>query len=141
MKVPINPEEIKDKVYSEKTKESVTGFWKEFQDFAIKGDVIDLAVGIIIGGAFNTVIQSLVNDIIMPIFGRILGDAAFSELFINLSDTHFDTLAEAVAAGAPVIKYGLFLTNVLNFLIVAFTIFLVLKFFFRRKKEVEKQEK
>lgn|SRR5690606_36539911 len=129
------------KVYKSKAKEKVTGFWEEFSDFAIKGSVIDLAVGIIIGASFNKVVQSLVNDVIMPVFGKVLGNAAFTELYINLSDQTYSNLADAEAAGAPVIKYGAFFTNILDFFIVALSIFIILKVFFRHKKEKEEESK
>src|SRR5690606_30884810 len=128
------------KVYKSKAKEKVTGFWEEFSDFAIKGSVIDLAVGIIIGASFNKVVQSLVNDMIMPVFGKVLGNAAFTELYINLSDESFASLADAEAAGAPIVKYGAFITNILDFFIVAFSIFIILKIFFRHKQEKEEKK-
>lgn len=120
-----------------KPTDTVFNFWKEFREFALKGSVLDLAVGIIIGASFNSVVQSLVNDMIMPVFGQILGDAAFSELYINLSGGEYESLAHAVASGAAVIKYGLFITNLLNFFIVTLSLFVVLKIFFRKKKEAE----
>lgn len=119
--------------------DGVFNFWTEFRTFAFKGNVIDLAVGIIIGASFNTVVQSLVNDMIMPIFGKILGDVAFSSLYINLSGVEYDSLADAILAGAPVIKYGLFITNVINFVIVALSLFIILKFIFRKKMEAEEK--
>lgn len=139
-----SPKKIKEKIKSvdkTKAKDSVKGFWHEFREFAVKGNVIDLAVGVVIGGAFNKIVQSLVTDIIMPILGKILGNSAFSELYINISDKSYDSLADAVADGAPVIKYGLFLTNIIDFFIVALTIFVILKIFFRQKKEQEIEEK
>jgi len=109
--------------------------WKEFRDFAVKGNVIDLAVGIIIGAAFGKIVTSLVNDILMPPIGLLLGKVDFSNLYINLSGKTYATLADAAAAGAPVIKYGAFLNNVIDFLIVAFAIFLVVKQINRLKKQ------
>jgi len=103
------------------------GFIQEFKDFALKGNAIDLAVGIVIGTAFNKVVSSLVNDIIMPPIGLFLGGTDFSQLYVNLSKTTYATLAEATAAGAPVIKYGIFITTLIDFLIVALTIFFVIK--------------
>ena len=100
---------------------------KEFKEFAIKGNVVDMAVGIIIGAAFGKIVSSFVNDIIMPPIGMLLGGADFTNLFIDLSGKHYATLAEATAAGAPVIRYGVFINTVLDFLIVAFAIFLVVK--------------
>src|SRR3984957_9268170 len=101
--------------------------WKEFRDFAARGSVIDLAVGVIIGAAFGKIVTSLVNDIIMPPIGLVLGHVDFSNLFVSLSDKHYDSLAAAKQAGAPTINYGLFINNVIDFLIVAFVIFLLVK--------------
>jgi large conductance mechanosensitive channel len=100
---------------------------KEFKEFAMRGSVIDLAVGVAIGAAFGKIVSSLVDDILMPPIGRLLGHVDFSNLFITLADAHFDTLADAKKAGAPTLNYGLFLNNVINFLIVAFAIFLVVQ--------------
>jgi large conductance mechanosensitive channel len=100
---------------------------KEFKEFAVKGNMVDMAVGIIVGAAFGKVVTSLVNDIIMPPIGMLMGKADFKSLFINLSSTPYASLAEAEAAGAPVIRYGLFINTALDFLIVAFVIFLVIK--------------
>ena len=100
---------------------------KEFKEFAVKGNMIDMAVGIIIGAAFGKVITSLVNDIIMPPIGMLLGRVDFKSLFLNLSSTPYASLADAEKAGAPVIRYGLFINTALDFLIVAFAIFLVIK--------------
>ncbi len=100
---------------------------KEFKDFAMRGSVIDLAVGVIIGSAFGKVVGSLVEDVIMPPIGRLLGHVDFSSLFINLTDTHYDTLAEAKAHSAATLNYGIFGNTIINFLIVAFAIFLVVR--------------
>jgi large conductance mechanosensitive channel len=100
---------------------------KEFREFALRGNVMDLAVGVIIGAAFGKIISSLVNDIIMPPLGLLLGGVDFSNLFLNLSGTPYATLAEAQAAGAPTLNYGLFLQNIVDFLIVAFVIFLLVR--------------
>ncbi|HET8726711.1 MAG TPA: large conductance mechanosensitive channel protein MscL [Alphaproteobacteria bacterium] len=100
---------------------------KEFKEFAMRGNVIDLAVGIIIGAAFSQITTSLVNDIIMPPIGLLLGQVDFSNLFINLSGQDYTSLAEAQAAGAPTINYGQFLNTVINFLIVAFAVFLLVR--------------
>ncbi len=100
----------------------------EFKSFIARGNVVDLAVGIIIGAAFTAIVNSLVSDIINPIIGIFLGGLDFSEYYLNLSiDTHFDSLDAAVKAGAPVIKYGLFLNAIIKFLIVAFVVFLIVK--------------
>ena len=100
---------------------------KEFKEFAMRGSVLDLAVGVIIGAAFGKIVASLVDDVIMPPIGRLLGHVDFSNLFINLSDKTYDTLAAAKAAGAPTLNYGNFINTIINFLIVAFAIFLVVR--------------
>lgn len=125
-----------------KIKETSFSFIKEFKSFALQGNVIDLAVGIIIGAAFNSLVQSLVKDLVMPIFGWIIGGTDFSSLYISLNGT-FNSLADAQAAKAPIIMYGLFINQVINFLIVSFSIFIVLKIFLRRKAEdlVKKDKK
>lgn len=101
--------------------------WKEFKDFAMRGNVIDLAVGVVIGGAFGKIVTSLVNDIIMPLIGLISGNINFANLFITLGDGKFSTLEEAQKAGVATINYGLFVNNILDFLIIAFSIFIVIK--------------
>lgn len=103
------------------------GFFGEFRTFAMRGNVIDLAVGVIIGAAFGKIVTSLVNDIVMPPIGLLLGGVDFTDLFINLGDGEYASLAEAQAAGAPTVNYGLFLNNVLDFVIVAFVVFLIIK--------------
>lgn len=103
--------------------------WKEFKDFAMRGSVVDLAVGVIIGAAFGRVVSSAVDDIIMPPIGLLLGKVDFSSLFINLSETHFPTIAAAKAAGKPTLNYGMFINNIINFLIIAFCVFLVVRWF------------
>ena len=100
---------------------------KEFREFAMRGNVVDLAVGVIIGAAFGKIVSSLVNDIIMPPLGLILGQVDFSSLFLNLSGKSYASLAEAKAAGAPTVNYGVFINNVIDFLIVAFVIFLLVR--------------
>ncbi len=100
---------------------------KEFKEFAMRGNVVDLAVGVIIGAAFGKIVSSLVEDVIMPPIGRLLGHVDFSGLFINLSGKSYETLKAAKDAGAPTLNYGLFLNTVINFLIVAFAVFLVVQ--------------
>jgi large conductance mechanosensitive channel len=100
---------------------------KEFRDFAMRGNVVDLAVGLIIGAAFGKIVTSLVNDILMPPLGLLLGKVDFTNLFINLGAQHYATLAEAKQAGAATINYGLFINTILDFVIVAFAIFLLIK--------------
>ena len=113
------------------------GFIKEFKEFAVKGNVMDMAVGVIIGGAFGKIISSLVDDVLMPLIGKLTGGVSFTDLFINLGDGTFKTLAEAKEAGAAVLAYGQFIQNVVDFIIVAFCIFLMLKGInkMNRKKE------
>ena len=101
--------------------------FKEFKEFVMRGNVLDLAVGIIIGAAFGKIITSLVNDVIMPPIGIVLGKVDFTNLFIDLSDTHHPTLAAAKAAGAATINYGLFLNAIVDFLLVAFVIFMIVR--------------
>jgi len=101
--------------------------FKEFKEFAMRGNVLDLAVGVIIGAAFGTVVTSLVNDVIMPPIGKLMGGMDFKDLFYSLGSVTYNTLDEAKKAGAPVIAYGNFLNTVINFLIVSFAIFLLVK--------------
>jgi large conductance mechanosensitive channel len=100
---------------------------KEFREFAMRGNVLDLAIGVIIGAAFGKIVASLVEDMLMPPLGLVLGNVDFSNLFINLSGTTYTSLADAKKAGAATLNYGLFLNTVINFLIVAFAIFLLVK--------------
>ncbi len=114
-------------------------FASEFREFAMKGSVVDLAVGVIIGGAFGKIVDSMVNDLIMPIIGRLLGKVDFTNLFIPLSDIPPgtpQTLDALRKAGVPVFAYGNFITILMNFLILAFIIFLMVKQMNRLKKEV-----
>ena len=111
------------------------GFFQEFKTFAVKGNAIDLAVGVVIGAAFGGIVTSLVNDIIMPPIGKVTGNIDFSNLFVNLSGTEVATLAEAKKLGLATINYGVFINAVINFLIVAFAIFIVVKQLNRLKQE------
>ena len=110
---------------------------KEFKEFIMRGNVVDLAVGIIIGGAFGKIITSLVGDVLMPPLGKLMGNVDFSGLFINLSGTPYPSLAAAKAAGAATINYGLFINTVIDFIIVAAAIFILIKQVNRLKKPVE----
>jgi len=113
--------------------------WQEFKEFISRGNVIDLAVGIIIGAAFTAIVNSLVNDVIMPPIGYIMGGIDFSDYFINLSGGDYPSLAAAREAGAAVIAYGAFINAVINFFIVAAAVFLIVKAVNRvRRKEAEK---
>jgi large conductance mechanosensitive channel len=111
---------------------------KEFKEFALRGNVLDMAIGIIIGIAFGAIVTSIVNDLIMPPIGLLLGKVDFANLFINLSGVHYASLAEAKQAGAAVISYGVFINTLINFLIIVFVIFLLIRQVnrLRRKPEV-----
>jgi len=112
--------------------------WQEFKKFVMRGNVLDLAIAVIIGGAFGKIVTSFVNDILMPPIGLLLGKVDFSNLFINLSGQQYASLAAAQEAGAATINYGLFLNNVLDFLIVALVIFLLIHQVNRMKREEPK---
>ncbi|MGA7878411.1 MAG: large-conductance mechanosensitive channel protein MscL [Desulfoferrobacter sp.] len=115
------------------------GLVKEFKEFAVKGNAVDMAVGIIIGAAFGKVVSSLVNDVIMPPIGRLLGNVDFSGLFINLSSQPYATLAEAQKAGAPTLNYGIFMQTILDFLIVAMAVFALIKAINMLRREAVEQ--
>jgi large conductance mechanosensitive channel len=100
---------------------------REFKEFAMRGNVLDLAIGVILGAAFGKIVASLVDDVLMPPLGRLLGRVDFSQLFINLSGTHYDSLKAAKDAGAATVNYGNFINTIINFLIVAFSIFLLVR--------------
>jgi large conductance mechanosensitive channel len=110
---------------------------KEFKDFAMRGNVVDMAVGIVIGAAFGKIVSSLVSDVIMPPIGLLMGGIDFSGLFFDPTMGGYATLAAAEAASAPIIKYGLFVNTVLDFVIVAFAIFMVIKGLNKMKKKEE----
>jgi large conductance mechanosensitive channel len=118
------------------------GLIKEFREFAVKGNAVDMAVGIIIGGAFGKIVSSLVNDIIMPPIGKLLGNVDISSLFINLGSTPYESLSEAQKAGAPTLNYGNFFQTVFDFVIIAFAIFMMIKAMnsLRRKEESKPEE-
>jgi large conductance mechanosensitive channel len=113
------------------------GMIQEFKQFAVKGNVVDMAVGIIIGGAFGTIVQSLVADVIMPPVGLLLGGVDFSSLFLVLGSGSYNSLDAAKAAGAPTVNYGVFINNIISFLIVAFAVFLLVKAMNTLKKREE----
>jgi large conductance mechanosensitive channel len=100
---------------------------KEFKEFAMSGNVVDMAVGIVVGAAFGGIVTSLVNDMLMPPIGLLLGKVDFSNLFITLTARHFDSVAQAKAAGAATLNYGMFMNTVINFVIVSFAIFLLVR--------------
>jgi large conductance mechanosensitive channel len=114
---------------------------KEFREFAVKGNVMDLAVGLIIGAAFNKIVTSLVNDIIMPPIGLLLGKVDFSNLFFTFGSKHYDTLAKAKAAGAVAISYGAFINTIIEFVIIAFAVFFIIRLVNRLRREPEPSTK
>ena len=111
------------------------GFIGEFKEFAVKGNVIDMAVGIIIGAAFGSIVNSLVKDVIMPPIGMLMGDINFADMFVALDGKAYATLSEAQAAAAPTINYGLFINSVISFIIVALAIFVLIKQINAMKKQ------
>lgn len=113
---------------------------QEFKEFALRGNVLDLAIGVIIGAAFGNIVSSFVNDILMPPIGLLLGNADFSNLFINLSGGRYESLAAAEEAGAVTINYGMFINNIVDFLIIAFALFLVVRQINKLQREEEPAE-
>lgn len=111
--------------------------FKEFKTFIVRGNVLDLAIGIVIGAAFGQVVNSFVSDVLMPPIGLLLGHVNFADLFLNLTSTPVASVAEAKAKGVPTWNYGLFVNNLLNFLIIAFAVFLIVKSVNRLKQPVE----
>ena len=101
--------------------------WREFRDFAVRGNVVDLAVGLILGAAFTTIVNSLVNDVIMPPIGLLLGGIDFSDFFVTIKGASYPTVAAAKAGGAVTINYGLFINAIIKFVIVAFAVFILVK--------------
>ena len=115
------------------------GMMKEFKEFAVKGNVVDMAVGIIIGGAFGTIVKSLVADVIMPPVGKLLGGVDFANLFVVLGEGAYESLDAAKEAGAATLNYGVFINNVISFLIVAFAVFLLVKSINTLKRKEEEK--
>jgi large conductance mechanosensitive channel len=112
---------------------------KEFKEFALRGNVVDLAIGIVIGGAFGKIVSSFVGDILMPPIGLLLGNVDFSNLFVNLSGGRYESLAAAQEAGAATINYGLFISTVIDFVIVAFAMFLLVRQINRLQREEDEE--
>jgi large conductance mechanosensitive channel len=112
--------------------------FKEFKEFAVRGSVLDLAIGVIIGAAFGKIVTSLVDDVLMPPVGLVLGRVDFANLYVPLNGQQYASLAQAKAAGAPTLNYGLFLNNVVSFLIVAFVVFLIVRQVNRMRRGEEK---
>ncbi len=125
--------------YKERSFLLIMGFVKEFKEFAVKGNVMDMAVGVIIGGAFGKIVTSLVEDIVMPLVSVCTGGVDFPNLFINLGEGTFKTLEEARTAGAAVFAYGQFIQNILDFIIIALCIFLMVKGINKLKKKQEEE--
>jgi large conductance mechanosensitive channel len=117
----------------------MSGFFNEFKQFAMRGNVVDMAVGIVIGVAFGAIVNSLVADVIMPPIGLVMGNVDFSDIFINLSGQDYPSAAAAKEAGAPAIYIGIFINAVINFIIVAFAIFMVIKGMNHLKKKQEEK--
>lgn len=111
------------------------GFVQEFKEFAVKGNVVDMAVGVIIGGAFGKIVASLVQDVVMPVLGQLIGGVDFKNLYVNLGSTPYESMEAAVKAGAPLIKYGIFINTIIDFLIIALAIFVAIKAVNRLKRE------
>ncbi len=111
------------------------GLLKEFKDFAVKGNVIDLAVAVIIGAEFGKIVSSLVKDVIMPPIGKLLNNVNFTDLFVTLDGSSYDTLAAAQEAGAPVLSYGNFIQALVNFTIIAFVVFMLVRTITKLKKK------
>jgi len=114
--------------------------FKEFKEFVLRGNVLDLAIGIIIGGAFSSIVSSFVSDILMPPIGLLLGNVDFSDLFINLSKGQYESLAAAEEAGAATINYGLFINTLIDFVIIAFALFLIVRQVNRLQARKKKEE-
>jgi large conductance mechanosensitive channel len=129
IRVPVSPEQS-----NQRTREE--SMLKEFKEFAMRGNVIDMAVGIILGAAFGKIVSSFVADILMPPIGLLLGNVDFSELYLNLTSQEYANLAAAKEAGAATVNYGLWINSVIDFIIVAFAIFLVVRQMNKLKKEV-----
>jgi large conductance mechanosensitive channel len=113
---------------------------QEFKEFALRGNVLDLAIAVIIGSAFGAIVNSFVSDILMPPIGLLVGNAEFSDLFINLSGGRYETLAAAQEAGAVTINYGMFANTIINFIIIAFALFLIVRQVNRLQRKEEKPE-
>lgn len=115
-------------------------FFAEFREFAVKGNAMDLAIGVVIGAAFQKIVDSLVNDIIMPPIGAITGQVDFRDMFLNLSSTPVASLVDAKAKGIPTWNYGLFVNQIVNFLIVAFALFMIVKVMNKLRRQQEKTD-
>ncbi len=131
-------QELKDELH--RNKKGLRKFFHEFKEFAMRGNAIDLAVGLIVGAAFKDIIRSFVDDVVMPPFSLLTKKVNFEDLYINLSGDEFENLSAAEKAGAPVIKYGSFINGIVEFIIVAFVIFLMVRWINKKQKEKESTE-
>lgn len=134
-KLNFEDEQKKLKDFETKTRKKAKGFMKEFKEFATKGNVIDMAIGVMIGTAFTKIVNSLVNDVITPSLSILTGKVDFSNLFVALDGNTYLTIEEAKEAGATIINYGAFLTNIVDFLMIALCLFILLKLLFKFKKK------
>jgi large conductance mechanosensitive channel len=132
-----DPDAVRDHQWQDQRRQSML---KEFREFAVKGNVLDMAVGIIIGASFGKIVNSLVEDIIMPPIGLVLGKVDFANLFVSLNGQSYPSVAAAKQAGAATLNYGLFLNNIITFLIVAFAVFLLVKGVNKFRREEKKEE-
>lgn len=130
----------KQKTKQKKEKIEKKPIWEEFKEFILRGNVIELAVGLTVGAAFTTLVKSLVDNVVMPPIGLLLSGEAFAELYINLSNQSYESLAAAEEAGAPVLKYGQFIGDLLNFVIIALVIFFLIKVVNRFYRRAEAEE-
>lgn len=138
MKKIIKQEHLKNiKKIGSESKKKASSFAKDFKNFATKGNIIDMAVGVIIGSAFTKIVNSLVNEIISPLLGTITGKVNFSSLFISLNGVKYDSLDLAKSANAPIINYGVFISNIIDFLIVAVVLFIFIKMIINSVKKEE----
>lgn len=127
-------ETLTQEVDLEKAKETSKKTINEFKEFAMKGNIVDMAIGVIIGGAFGKIVTSFVNDIVMPTLSLLTGKVDFNNLFLALDGNTYETLAQAQEAGASTLNYGTFLTTIIDFLIIALSMFIVMKKIFKAKK-------
>ena len=126
-----------EKLENREEVKKVKGMMSDFKKFAMKGNIVDMATGVIIGTAFTKIVNSLVSEIITPVLSKLTGKVNYTDMFIVLGDGSFPTLEEAKAAGAITLNYGVFLSNIIDFIIIAFTMFIFLRYTFNRRSKVE----
>lgn len=126
-----------EKLENREEVKKVKGMMSDFKKFAMKGNIVDMATGVIIGTAFTKIVNSLVSEIITPVLSKLTGKVNYTDMFVVLGDGSFPTLEEAKAAGAITLNYGVFLSNVIDFIIIAFTMFIFLRYTFNRRTKVE----